>query len=70
MGILCLVLVFLFTSFCLSTFVPRLDREQRAGCFTLIGLLMSCDCFAASRPINDIVQHCIDMMSDLFKSII
>ena len=42
MGAQCLVLVLLFSTLCPSTFTIILMKN--VGCFTLIVLLMSCDC--------------------------
>ena len=55
MGVLCLVLVLLCITWCPFFFCNHLDREERAGYFTLIVfltylltyLLMSYDCYCS-----------------------
>ena len=42
-GVLCLVLVLYAVLSVLSSFVIHLDREERAGCFTLLVFVMSFD---------------------------
>ena len=43
MGVLCLVLVLLFSTLCLSSFANMQDWEERVRCFALAIFLMSCD---------------------------
>ena len=43
MGVLCLVLVLLCITKCSLSFCNYLDKEESAGCLTLIVFLMSCD---------------------------
>ena len=44
-GVLCLVIVLLCFTWCLFDFCKHLDKEERAGSFTLIVFLESCDCY-------------------------
>ena len=40
-----LVLVLLCSTWCPLQFCNQLDVEERAGCFTLVVFLVSCDCY-------------------------
>ena len=42
-GVLCLVFALLCNTLCLFLFCNHLDGKKRAGCFTFIVFLMSCD---------------------------
>ena len=44
-GVLCLVIVLLCITWCLFCFCNHINEEERAGCFTLIIFLVSCDCY-------------------------
>ena len=41
-GVLCLILVLSFSTFCTSSFCNHLGREKRNGCFALTVFLKSC----------------------------
>ena len=44
MGVLCLVLVLLFSALCPPSFsIILMGKRERTGCLTLIVFLMSCD---------------------------
>ena len=51
-GVLCLVLVLLFSTLCPSSFCNHLDGEDRAGYVTLIVFLMSCDLIGILGPFH------------------
>ena len=56
MGVLCLVLVLLFSALCPPSFsIILMGKREKTGCLTLIVFLMSCDCMCSVALAHGVV---------------